>query len=535
MADNLLDRCVRFGPFVLDRADERLTADNRPVSIGNKAFRVLDALVAQNGRLLTKDSLFETVWDGMAVSESALTSVIKELRRALGDDAQEPRYIQSVYGRGYRFIAEIGPLATGAVDRVEPPAVGPSSRGDPPTLVVLPFANRSGLPQDDVFAQGMVEDVIAALSQGVNLVVLGSTVTASLRGAPIPDLAALGRRLGVQYLLEGSVRRSGRQLRVTVQILEAATGAVRWSTRFERSLDELAVLQEDLVTELAANLNVQVEGLELQRILRKPHDLTAWEALMRSTAMYNRLDPRSLRGAILEAERAVAIAPDYAAAHAQIALAAAVEYLLTSPADPDTEARIARLVERALELDHDDVLVLSSIGCALNYTGRPGEAVPHLARAVAKAPGHGMSRYHLGVSHCLLGRPDEAIRELDAAILLFSGSPLLYLVMAWRAGAHLLAGRWREGEGGFDDVLAQNPAFLLGRVQKAVCQHRRGEAAAARDAVNALRANPHYDHAQSEILLRRIFGETALGDEMVTTARALWQMASAAPARATVE
>ena len=524
MAEALIQRAVRFGPFVLDPADERLTNADGPVHIGQKAYRVLLTLVENPGRLLTKDFLFEAVWAGTVVSDSSLTSVIKELRRALGDEANAPRFIESVYGRGYRFVAELVPSEPTAAPVAAPTAIDAAvqgERGEPPSLAVLPFKNRSGLSEDDVFAEGMVEDVIGALSQGLNVVVLGSTVTAGMRLAPVEDLAALGQRLGVRYLLEGNVRRAGDQIRVTAQILEASNGAVQWNGRFDRPLSELAQLQEEFVTEVAASLDVQIQNLELRRILKKPSDLTAWEALMRSNAIYQRLDPVSLHRALEEAKRAAEIAPDYAAAHAQIALASSVAYLITSSEDAVEERRIGELADRALSLDPDDTFVLVAAGCALNYIGRPEDAHRLVLRAIEKAPAYGMAHYHLGVACCLLDRSDEAIAHLDKAVRHFIGSPLLYLPVAWRAGALIRADRWGEAEAQFDEVIARNSTFLLGRLQKAVCLARRGELDRA-DAVFALlQADPDYDHRQSVTMLARIMRGSRSGAELLAGVEAL--------------
>jgi TolB-like protein/Tfp pilus assembly protein PilF len=507
VADASIHRPVRFGSFTLDPSDERLSDARGPIHIGHKAYKVLLALIAQRGTLLTKDALFEIAWPQTIVSDSSLTSAIKELRRALGDEAQSPRFIEAVYGRGYRFIAEV---SQDVPDQAPSPKVQPNhvveldGRGAAPSLAVLPFKSRSGLHDDDVFAEGMVDDIISALSQGLNVMVLGSAVTAGLRLAPIGDIRTLGQRLGVRYLLDGNVRRAGEQLRVTAQILDASSGIVRWSGHFDRPLSELAQLQEDLVTDVAASLDVQVQDLELQRIFEKPADLTAWEALIRSNAFYQRLDATSLHNALAQARLAAEIAPNYAAAHAQVASASAVAYFITSPHNPAEEKRIGHLADRALSLGPDDPVVLAGAGCAFNYTGRPEDARRLLLRAIEKAPAYGMAHYHLGVSLCLLDRSDDAIACLDKTVRHFTGSPLLYLPVAWKAGALIRADRWDEAEAVFDEVMALNPAFLLGRLQKAVCLARRGELAAAQAIYSSLEVNPDFDFAQCQTMLERI-------------------------------
>jgi TolB-like protein/Flp pilus assembly protein TadD len=531
VADASIHRTVRFGSFTLDPSDERLSDAHGPIHIGRKAYQVLLALVAQRGTLLTKDALFEIAWPQTIVSDSSLTSAIKELRRALGDEAQAPRFIEAVYGRGYRFIAEV---LQDAPDQAASLKVHPNhtveldGRGAAPSLAVLPFKSRSGLHDDDVFAEGLVEDLISALSQSLNVMILGSAVTAGLRLAPTSDIRTLGQRLGVRYLLDGNVRRAGEQLRVTAQILEASSGIVRWAGHFDRPLSELAQLQEDLVTDVAASLDVQVQDLELQRIFEKPADLTAWEALIRSNAFYQRLDAASLDSALAQARLAAEIAPNYAAAHAQIASASAVAYFITSPNDFAEEKRIGQLADHALSLGPDDPVVLAGAGCAFNYTGRPEDARRLLLRAVEKAPAYGVAHYHLGVSFCLLGRSDDAIACLEKTMRHFTGSPLLYLPIAWKAGALIRSNRWDQAEAVFDDVIALNPSFLLGRLQKAVCLAQRGQGEAARVIYSALETEPNFDHFQCETMLERIMRGSRAEGLMLTGVRDLRSACSSA-------
>jgi TolB-like protein len=304
-----------------------------------------------------------------------------------------------------------------------------------------------------VFAEGMVEDVISALSQGVNVRVLGSTATANLSRATITDLAALGRQLGVRYLLEGNVRRVGATLRVTTQLLEAATGEIVWTGKFDRPLAELAELQEELVTDIAASLDAKVYGLAVERALKKPSDITAWEAVARSLSAYRKWDFTARVDAIEEARRAVTIAPDYAPAHAALAHALAVASI-ASPDDPAEVRRIRNIAEHALALAPDDAMVLSFVGLALSYIGYPDEGVRHTERAVSKAPGSGMLHFfHSGV--CIkLNRPEEALSHLKTAERLGPGWHLMWVVKDWQARAlGDLLGRWAEANAAIDESL----------------------------------------------------------------------------------
>jgi len=327
----------------------------------------------------------------------------------------------------------------------------------------------TNLAEDEVFAEGMVEDVISALSQGVNVRVLGAATTANLSRAALTNLAAVGRQLGVRYLLEGNVRRVGANLRVTTQLLEAATGEVLWAARFDRPLSELAELQEELVTDIAASLDAQVYSLELERALTKPGDITAWEAATRSLGAYSKYEPADRERAIEQAERAVAIAPDYAPGQAMLADAYANAYFSGNEDNPSEVARIRAIAATALALAPNDAFVLSFIGHTLCFVGYPQEGVRHTERAVRKAPGSGQLQYQHATALYFLSRVDEALAHLSTAERLMSGSHLMWAVKLWESRALGDLGRWTEAERVVDESIALIPTFGWNHAFKARC------------------------------------------------------------------
>jgi TolB-like protein/Tfp pilus assembly protein PilF len=418
------------------------------------------------------------------------------------------------------FDAPTTPLATPTVEET----LKPGQSGSAPSLAVLPFTNRSQLPEDEVFAEGMVEDVIWALSQGVNVRVLGSMSTAHLRKSATTDLSAVGRQLGVRYLLEGNVRRVGTNLRVTTQLLEAATGAVQWAAKFDRPLSELAELQEELVTELAGSLDTQVYALEMERALNKPNDITAWEAVARSSSAYRKVDAAALESGIKEARRAVAIAPDFAPGHAMLAVALANAYLLASPDDPAEVARIRAISERALALAPDDASVLNAVGSALCFIGSPEEGERYTGRAVRKAPGSGVSQQYHGVACAMLNRLEEAMLHLNTAARLMPGSHLFWAVKAWHANALIRAGRWAEGEVLYDECLANAPDFAIGLCHKAMFCERDGRKAQGLHIVRTLKASG-INYATVRRTFERVFINSPTFNEMMSAIEAQWSEA----------
>jgi TolB-like protein len=432
-----------------------------------------------------------------------------------------------------RFVAkEAAPL------RAEAPAVPiaapsvqetlkPGQSGSAPSLAVLPFTNRSGLPEDEVFAEGMVEDVIWALSQGVNVRVLGSSATANLARAAITDLTALGRQLGVRYLLEGNVRRAGANLRVATQLLEAATGEVVWTAKFDRPLGELAELQEELVTEIAVNLDAQVYIVEMERALKKPDDITAWEAVTRSLGAYSKWDPVSRERATEEARRAVAIAPDYAPGHAMLADAFANAYL-ASHDDPAEVDRIRAIAAHALALAPNDALVLSLVGHTLCFIGFPEEGVRHTEHAVRKAPGSGQLQYQHGTVCFFLARLEDALSHLNTAERLMQGSHVLWAVKAWQSRALAELERWLEAHAAIDECLALNPTFGFGHATKAFYCARSGRSAQAHKHID-LAGRLGCELAQAERLWSRSGAYCPNLEADIATIRDLYAAAAPGP------
>jgi len=409
-------------------------------------------------------------WTGNA-SDIAWTAFLSDVKRFVAKDEAPAA------------AAPTTPLAAPTVQET----LKPGQSWSAPSLAVLPFTNRSSVPEDDVFAEGMVEDVISALSQGVNVRVLGATATAHLRKGAITDLSAVGRQLGVRYLLEGNVRRVSANLRVTTQLLEASTGEVVWTARFDRPLSELAELQEELVSDIAASLDTEVYSLEMERALKKPGDITAWEAVARSNSAYRSVEIEARQRGIAEARRAVEIAPDFALAHAQLARAYAASYFFADSDNSEEAQRIRDLAVRALELGPNDATVLAFVGSALCWVGYPEEGARHTARAVRKAPGSGDFQYRYGCACVLLNRPQEGLSHLDTAIRLSPGSHLMWVLKLFRSRALAELGRFAEADEVVDESMALNPTYGFNHVTKARLQLALGRDAEARGHIVAAR------------------------------------------------
>lgn len=338
------------------------------------------------------------------------------------------------------------------------PMPAPQGRGSRPSLAIMPFTNRSGERADDVFADGMVEDLISALSLSRTARIIAAGATRAFRNNAT-DLRLIGRELGARYILEGNVRRAGANLRVTAQLVEAETGAILWTEKFDRPLAELAMLQEDLIGQVASQIGVQVQRLEMERVLKKPDNLTAWEAVIRSFSAYGRLGPQTLPVAIAEGRRAVELAPDYGVAHGVLALALGSAYLWTFRQDQGMRREAIQHAERALELGPGDPNVLWTAAWALTVTERIPEGLAGAERSVAANPNNTNARNAYAQALIASGRPDEAIAQLDEADRIAPRGFSYYIALANRASAHRMAGRLDEALATAERSLQLSPHY----------------------------------------------------------------------------
>jgi len=365
----------------------------------------------------------------------------------------------------------------------------PPSRGNKPSIAVLPFINRSGLAEDDVFADGMVEDLTAALSLSKRMKVIAASATASYRSGA-RDLREIGRELGVRYLLEGNVRRVGDDFRVSAQLVEADDGDILWTQKFDRPLSEVAVLQEDLVTEVAARLGVEVQRAEMEHALRKPGNITAWEAVLRAEANLSRFTQAGIEEAVSEAKRAIAIDPAYDAAYGVLAMALCVQENTTFDEGGGIVREAFAAITRLRELETNDPIALARAARALAFLGKNKEALPIAERAVSINPNLDVPHLTLGGVLVNLGRWEEALEELAAMDRIAPSGIWAHASKLFRSIAHLCAGRAKEAFHiieGAARISPHGPAQL----HKVICLAELDEWDDARNAMRVLReSNP---------------------------------------------
>jgi TolB-like protein/Tfp pilus assembly protein PilF len=355
-----------------------------------------------------------------------------------------------------------------------------------PVLAVLPFINRSGLKEDDIFAFGMVEDIIDALSLSRSIRVLSSGATAAYRKNAV-DVVEIARQSNVRYLLEGNVRRVGETLRVTAQLIDANDGGILWTQKFDRPLNELAALQEDLVIEVAAHLGSQISRIELERALKKPGDLTAWEACVRCAAATGR---GAWPLAIAEGEKAVALAPDSATAHAILAFA--YSGMVGRESNEAHWRALSRdHIARALELDASNSTVHLWVGWSYAWCYEPEEGLGYLEQAVRARPTNAVAYHGLGSAYVMLDRNEEALAAWETAERLAPNSPSQFNLSAFMGCVLLKMGRLEAALERFDHSSRLQPPFYTPMAVRAVMFDRMGKHEAALAELRRARAlNP---------------------------------------------
>jgi TolB-like protein len=293
-----------FGPFRLEVQERRLVRQNSAITLTGKAFETLRVLVERHGSLVSKNDLMAAVWPETTVEENNLDRNISAVRKALGQKIAGPQYIETVPRVGYRFVAQVSEFADGA-------AASASPTQEISAIAVLPFADMSPARDQDYLCEGLAEEIINALAQVDGLRVASRTASFQFR-APGADVRAVGQQLGVGTLLEGSVRKMDDCLRVTVQLIEVASGFHRWSRRFDRKFDDVFAIQDEIAERVATSLRGNVlSQLEKQAMLRPQTGAAAYEYYLRGRQYLPRLTEPDLQRSGEMFEQAIALDAHY--------------------------------------------------------------------------------------------------------------------------------------------------------------------------------------------------------------------------------
>src|SRR3954447_13055942 len=429
-----------------------------------KVFDLLVFLIENRDRVVTRDELITHVWNGRIVSESAVATCINASRSALNDSGEQQRLIKTLPRKGIRFVGDVRQQVAPAAElphEAEPPALP-----DKPSIAVLPFQNLSSDPEQEYFADGVVEDIIAALSRISWLFVIARNSSFVYKGRAV-DIKRVGSELGVRYVLEGSVRRSGSRIRIAAQLVEAESGRHLWAERYDRSYSDIFDLQDEITMNVIGAIEPNLRKLEVERVKRKrPENLGAYDLVLRALPHTYSHRAEDADIAIPQLLKALELEPSYPAAHASLAWcyhflfrlglrdqdrAKAIEHAhagLAGAADDATTLGIAGFVismderdyamgldlfDRALSLSNSNVFAVSCSALILSFMGGFDDAMERAQRALRLSPFDSLNclAYNaLVVSHFTAGRYGDAYEAARQSVQLNPRFSVCHLFLA---------------------------------------------------------------------------------------------------------
>ncbi len=418
---------LSFSGFDLHLQDRQLTGPNGVVALGARAFDILAALATQAGELVTKNQLLDAVWPGLVVEENNLQVHISTLRKLLGT-----QLIATVPGRGYRFTGEVNrasalpapcvPSATApAAPQPLPVAQPPSYSRAARSIAVLPFTNLNDDPEQEYFSDGLAEDIIFKLTRSRWLFVIARNSSFAWR-KPTLNPAELCRELGCNYLVTGTVRRSGSTLRVSAELTDGPRNQSLWAQRFDTQLDDLFKLQDQITSSIVSAIEPvylrQQEQLTAQ--LGTPN-MQHWDYLMRARWHFWRTSRKHIDSAQQLLVKALVVQPEDPPALSLLAFTYMARVWAGWSENPKEEIiEATRLSLRAIRSDDSDAYAHFTLGTALSFTGNLGQAIAEQEHALTLYPQFAAAAGELGRLLAFAGRTDEAAEYILQAL---DGSP----------------------------------------------------------------------------------------------------------------
>ncbi len=408
-----------------------------------QVFDLLLYLVTERDRVVSKDDLISQVWSDRIVSDSALNSRINAARKALGDDGATQRLIKTIPRKGFRFVGEVREEA------VAPPVLAQASPAvarvaDRPAIAVLAFENMSGDPAQDYFGDGISEDILTALSKQRWFMVIARNSSFTYKGRPI-DIRQIAEELGVRYVVEGSVRKADKRVRITAQLNDALSGNHLWAERYDRELIDVFAVQDEITNAIAAAIEPQIHAAESFRSHRKPPaSLDAWDLLMRALSHYWRVTRQDHDTARALLERAIAIDPNYGQALSLLAVnnmfGVHLGWAQLAAVAPVAEA--AALA--AVRCDHEDAWAHAALGSVCFSTRRLADALAEFEQALALNPNFSLAQGYYALALSYAGRSQDSFEAAQRAIRLSPRDPSLAIYHGIAAYARFTEQRYDE-------------------------------------------------------------------------------------------
>jgi TolB-like protein/class 3 adenylate cyclase/Tfp pilus assembly protein PilF len=404
--------------------------------------------------------------------------------------------------QGVAALLVLGLVGGGAIalrDRYFPPSPA-LPLPDKPSIAVLPFVNMSGDPEQEYFSDGLTEDLITDLSKVSGLFIIARNSVFTYKGKAV-KVADIGKELGVRYVLEGSARKADKQVRITAQLVEATSGYHLWAERYDRPLQDIFALQDEIVQQMIANLQVKVFEAELERVKRIPtNNLTAYDYLLRGAEYYRHLTKETNAQARQLWEKAIELDPKYAEAYAALGWTYWLEWIWQWSQDPKTLERAFALAQRTIALDDSLPGAHQLLGSVYVWQKQYDLAIAEGERAIALDPNDANGHVTLGFILAFAGRPEEALGLIEKAIRL---NPRYHVGYLFQLGhVYHLLGRNEEAIATLKKLLIRNPNYLGAHIRLVFIYSELGREEEARaEAAEVLRLNPDFS---AEVFMQRL-------------------------------
>ena len=432
-----------FGPFMLDRQRGRLLREARPVAVSSKGLKLLEALLDSRGQVLTKTELMQAAWGDIAIEESNLSVQIAALRKQLGPTADGGEWITTIPRVGYRFV---GVPAKEPSEKVVEPQTSPTERERRPSIAVLPFANLSGDKEQEYLADGITEDTITALTRFRWFFVIARNSSFAYKGRSL-DAKQIAQELGVQYLLEGSVRRSAQQVRISAQLVDAASGKHIWAERYDLELTEVFAVQDAIAERVAGAIEPELLRTEgAQAAARHTGNITAWDLVRRGTWHFHQVTRENHLKARELFREACKLDPELPEAHlwrGRVSAGVVFYGWSDNPGSDLREGMEAALT--AVQLDERNPYTHYALAMVCVVAERFDQSISAARKAIEINPSFALGHLVLGMALLFSGRASEAITPLEYGLRLSSYDPQNFVWFNFLALARLFSGRAEAG------------------------------------------------------------------------------------------
>ena len=441
-----------FDNHRLDTERRELHRGPERIAVEPQVFDLLIYLLQNRDRVVSKDDLFASVWGGRVVSESTLTSRINAARKALGDSGEDQKLIRTIARKGVRFVGVVDIRSNG----VEPAHHAATLDGlheqpgpamplpDRPAIAVLPFTNMSGDPEQEYFSDGISEDIITALSKLRWFFVIARNSSFIYKGKAV-HLKQVAEELGVGYVVEGSVRKVGNSVRITVQLNEVATGSHLWAEKYDRNIADVFAVQDEITEAIVAAIEPQLYAAESFRARRKtPDSMDAWDLVMRALSHYWRVTRQDNVVAQALLEKATAIDPNYGQALGVLA----TSHTFSAHMGWADIATVRPIAERAalasIQADSEDPWAHMALGSALLFKRRFEDSLGAFESALRLNPNFSLAQGYYGLTLAYCGRWREACVAAQRALRLSPRDPFAAIFCGIAAYSHFVGRNYDE-------------------------------------------------------------------------------------------